>query len=333
MRGRTLGKRAIGPAGRHARGCADPAAPRAAAHDGRSRRSLPAAARGHRHADGAGHRRAPASGRPDRRHDRDPRPGPHTLPPAVWFPVPPGWRQFAATIDPTAMTDAQYTVVRSFLMRNRELQRRRALLAGRRPGASGWRRRCTTTGTPRCTPRRTCCASSAATSGATSRLQPVAGNADGSHRRVRSLVRMTALHLPRPCGHHAHAPARRSTAMLPYPVASSSPIRRARTASPARRARRSTRPATSVAGVIGCEPGEVVFTSGGTEADNTAVLGRRRPPRRHRRVPGRRAPRGARVGRAASHGHRRAGHRDRRRRPRRAGRCAGAPRPTCRWSA
>jgi uncharacterized RDD family membrane protein YckC len=46
----------------------------------------------------------------------------HTrLPPAVWFPVPPGFEQYAATIDPTALTDAQYTVVRAFLMRNREL--------------------------------------------------------------------------------------------------------------------------------------------------------------------------------------------------------------------
>ena len=43
------------------------------------------------------------------------------LPPAVWFPVPPGMEAFAATIDPTAMTDAQYTVIRSFLMHNREL--------------------------------------------------------------------------------------------------------------------------------------------------------------------------------------------------------------------
>jgi uncharacterized RDD family membrane protein YckC len=43
------------------------------------------------------------------------------LPPAVWFPVPPGYEQFAAGIDPTALTDAQYTVIRSFLMRNREL--------------------------------------------------------------------------------------------------------------------------------------------------------------------------------------------------------------------
>ena len=43
------------------------------------------------------------------------------LPPAVWFPVPPGLEVFAATIDPTAMTDQQYTVIRSFLMRNREL--------------------------------------------------------------------------------------------------------------------------------------------------------------------------------------------------------------------
>lgn len=43
------------------------------------------------------------------------------LPTAVWFPVPPGMEQYAATIDPTAMTDAQYTVIRSFLMHNREL--------------------------------------------------------------------------------------------------------------------------------------------------------------------------------------------------------------------
>lgn len=43
------------------------------------------------------------------------------LPLAVWFPVPPGLEGFAATIDPTAMTDEQYTVIRSFLMRNREL--------------------------------------------------------------------------------------------------------------------------------------------------------------------------------------------------------------------
>ena len=44
-----------------------------------------------------------------------------SLPAAVWFPVPPGCDAFAATIDPTAMTDEQYTVIRSFLMRNREL--------------------------------------------------------------------------------------------------------------------------------------------------------------------------------------------------------------------
>ena len=43
------------------------------------------------------------------------------LPSAVWFPIPPGCEAFAATIDPTAMTDEQYTVIRSFLMRNREL--------------------------------------------------------------------------------------------------------------------------------------------------------------------------------------------------------------------
>ena len=43
------------------------------------------------------------------------------LPQAVWFPVPHGFDSYAATIDPTSMTDEQYTVIRSFLMRNREL--------------------------------------------------------------------------------------------------------------------------------------------------------------------------------------------------------------------
>jgi hypothetical protein len=38
-------------------------------------------------------------------------------PPALWFPVPWGLEAFAATLDPTAVTVDQYTVVRSFLTR------------------------------------------------------------------------------------------------------------------------------------------------------------------------------------------------------------------------
>lgn len=45
------------------------------------------------------------------------------LPSAVWFPVPVGLEPFAATIDPTALTVAQYTVIRSFLMRSNSLSR------------------------------------------------------------------------------------------------------------------------------------------------------------------------------------------------------------------
>ena len=80
------------------------------------------------------------------------------LPPAVWFPVPPGCEAFAATIDPTAMTDEQYTVIRSFLMRNRELSAdARYALAGDLADRAG------SDAAPRwrdagCTPRRTCCA-------------------------------------------------------------------------------------------------------------------------------------------------------------------------------
>jgi uncharacterized RDD family membrane protein YckC len=43
------------------------------------------------------------------------------LPTGVWFPVPPGFEAYAATIDPTALTVDQYTVIRSFLIRAREL--------------------------------------------------------------------------------------------------------------------------------------------------------------------------------------------------------------------
>ena len=43
------------------------------------------------------------------------------LPVGIWFPVPAGYESYAATIDPTAFTVDQYTVVRSFLLRVREL--------------------------------------------------------------------------------------------------------------------------------------------------------------------------------------------------------------------
>ncbi|HEY4332614.1 MAG TPA: hypothetical protein VGM78_08595, partial [Ilumatobacteraceae bacterium] len=44
------------------------------------------------------------------------------LPVGIWFPVPMGFEGYAATIDPTALTVDQYTVVRAFLMRTRELK-------------------------------------------------------------------------------------------------------------------------------------------------------------------------------------------------------------------
>lgn len=43
------------------------------------------------------------------------------LPSGIWFPVPPGYEGYAASIDPTAFTVDQYTVVRAFLLRIREL--------------------------------------------------------------------------------------------------------------------------------------------------------------------------------------------------------------------
>ena len=62
----------------------------------------------------------------------------------------------------------------------------------------------------------------------------------------------------------------------------------------ARDARRAVDEARDVvAAVIGCRPGEVVFTGGGTEADNAAITGAVAPARRTGRVPGHRAPRRA----------------------------------------
>jgi len=46
---------------------------------------------------------------------RDPRQ--YVPAPALWFPVPYGLEEYAATLDPTAITLEQYTVVRSFLTR------------------------------------------------------------------------------------------------------------------------------------------------------------------------------------------------------------------------
>jgi uncharacterized RDD family membrane protein YckC len=42
------------------------------------------------------------------------------LPAGIWFPVPPGYEQYAASIDPTAFTVDQYTIVRGYLMRIRQ---------------------------------------------------------------------------------------------------------------------------------------------------------------------------------------------------------------------
>lgn len=45
----------------------------------------------------------------------------HVTTPAFWFSAPPGLEQYATTIDPTAITVDQYTVIRSFLTRGPSL--------------------------------------------------------------------------------------------------------------------------------------------------------------------------------------------------------------------
>ncbi len=71
-----------------------------------------------------------------------------------------------------------------------------------------------------------------------------------------------------------------TTPMRPQAVAAMMPFLSERFANPsgshrfAREARRAIDEARDVvAGLIGCQPGEIIFTGGGTEADNTAVLG------------------------------------------------------------
>ena len=86
--------------------------------------------------------------------------------------------------------------------------------------------------------------------------------------------------------------------MAPFLRGSASPTRPARTRPPAMPAARSTRPATWSRPASAAQPGEVVFTGCGTEADNLAVLGIGAPPRRRRGVQRGRAPRRAAPGRA-----------------------------------
>ncbi|MHB1775942.1 MAG: cysteine desulfurase family protein [Acidimicrobiales bacterium] len=74
--------------------------------------------------------------------------------------------------------------------------------------------------------------------------------------------------------HAATTPVRTEVAEAMAPFASThfgNPSGGHRAAAGARRALEEAR--ESVAAVVGCEPGEVVFTAGGTEADNLAVLG------------------------------------------------------------
>jgi len=79
---------------------------------------------------------------------------------------------------------------------------------------------------------------------------------------------------------HAYLDHAASTPMVPEAVAAMVPYLGERFANPsgvyasARAARRAIDDARDVlAAVVGCRPGEVVFTSGGTEADNLAVAG------------------------------------------------------------
>ena len=114
-----------------------------------------------------------------------------------------------------------------------------------------------------------------------------------------------------------------TTPMRPEAVDAMLPFLSERFANPsgahllARDARRALDEARDVlAEALGAQPGEIVFTSGGTESDNLAVLGVARSAGRNRRLFGHRAPRGTRRGRVPRRTAR-AGRSARRRRSRR----------------
>ena len=223
------------------------------------------------------------------------------LPPALWFPVPWGLDGFAATIDPTAMTVEQYTVVRLFLVRMLGLPptARSAIatdLAGsRRPhGAPS----VVPPGTPRGVPAvRHRPLPAAQLPRRTSRARRRAPSPPPFSVSTRSTLVVASLRVTYCYLDHAA-----TTPMRPEAVEAMLPFLTERFANPsgshrfAREARRSVDEARDVvAAAIGCRPGEVVFTGGGTEADNAAVFGavdrrggvpvcsRRRAPRRARR--------------------------------------------------
>ena len=101
--------------------------------------------------------------------------------------------------------------------------------------------------------------------------------------------------LPRPCGGQPGAPrGRRGDAARCSPRATAT--RRAATRWPGRPGPRSTTPASGWPRSSGAAPGEVVFTSGGTEADNLAVRGALGARGGTVRVRGHRAPRGPPAG-------------------------------------
>ena len=97
------------------------------------------------------------------------------------------------------------------------------------------------------------------------------GSGDADGLRVRSLLTMLGYTY---LDHAATTPMRAEAvaAMLPFFAEQyANPSGSHRFAREARKAIDEAR--DDIAEVIGCRPGEVVFTSGGTEADNTAILG------------------------------------------------------------
>ena len=305
----------------------------------------------------------PAPRRPRRRHDRPARA--HRRPPRPWrsgSTRPPGWRATRQSLDVSAVTDAQFAVVRSFLLRVHDLVARGPGRPGVRlatPLATAMQHQPPPGRPPRAVPR---------VRGGRLPAPPRWPR----HRRPRRGSRPRLLPWPRrprrprrprpPSAPLSAPPAEASrppwparltarpvwhyldhaatTPMRPEALAAMVPLLQRRRRQPVRRPRararrpgpRSTAPASSSPRWSGAEPGEVVFTGGGTEADNLAVRGRARARRGHRRsaAPSSTTPCSHPV--AAAGGRTVPGRPARRRRPRRTrGQPSTPTSRSCRW--
>ena len=255
-------------------------------------------------------------------------------PQAAWFRPPYGWDQYTASLDVTALDDDTYGLIRTYLLRVPDLSRGPATTwrCARQPGggphrahtaahvhphaflvcvAARWQRLRGARPLRRTAGRGACVRAAGRLRGGTARRRAAAGRpplvapsigagggAAGTGCETRPVPDATPY-----LDHAATTPLRPEAraAMLPWlGERFGNPSGAHRVARAARQAVDEARDASPTSS--GCRPGEVVFTSGGTEADNLAVAGVARRPARPGAVQRGRARRRAAARRAGRAG-------------------------------